>query len=86
MSTTMRKQSKIFIHTIYHNTTYAYPEAEIVVPPSTAVLFHCCRGGGVSQVMVTTDKHQRDRWIRPLQRSLQVSFLTFSKRSPWGDR
>lgn len=38
----------------------AYPKAEIVVPPSFAVLLHCRWGGGVAQVMVSTDKYQRD--------------------------
>lgn len=38
--------------------TFAYPEAEIVITPSTAVLCHRTGGRGVSQVMVPTDKHQ----------------------------
>lgn len=57
----------------------AYPEAEIVVPPSAAVLLHCAGSGGVTQVMVSTDKHQWNGGIGPLQDCLQVSLLTFSK-------
>lgn len=54
-----------------------YPEAEIVVPPCSAVLLHCISGGGVAQVMVPADKHQWYRGVCSLQGRLQVSLLTF---------
>lgn len=56
-----------------------YPEAEVVVSPGCAVLVHWTEGGSVAQVMVSTDKHQRDGGICGLQDSLQVPYLTFPK-------
>lgn len=58
---------------------YTYPEAEIVIPPSTAVLLHCSGSRGVTQVMVPTHKHQWDCRIGPPQGHLQVSLLSLSE-------
>lgn len=62
---------------------FAYPKAEIVIPPCIAVLLHCPGGGGVAQVMVPTDKYQWDGGICALQGSLQVSLLTLSEWGVW---
>lgn len=60
-----------------------YPEAEIVVAPCFAILLHSSRCGGVAQVMVPTDKHQRDGRIYSLQGCLQVPLLTLSEWGVW---
>lgn len=62
---------------------FAYPEAEVVISPCAAVLLHCTGGGCVAQVMVPTDKHQRDGGICSLQGCLKVSLLTFSEWRVW---
>lgn len=60
-----------------------YPEAEIVVTPCFAILLHSSRCGGVAQVMVPADKHQRDGGVCSLQGCLQVPLLTFSEWVVW---
>lgn len=60
-----------------------YPEAEIVIAPCFAILLHSSRCGGVAQVMVPTDKHQRDGGVCSLQGCLQVPLLTLSEWGVW---
>lgn len=63
-----------------------YPKAEIVIPPAVTVLLHRTGGWGVAQVMIPTDKHQRDGGISSSQRSLQVTLLLFFIGTAWKEQ
>lgn len=54
-----------------------HPEAEVVVTPSPAEVLHGAGGGGVPDVVVPANEHQRDGGVRPLQGLLQVPLLAF---------
>lgn len=59
----------------FHLTLATNPEAEVVVSPGVAELGYSLWGGCVTQVMVTTDKHQRDGGVCAPQSHLQVPLL-----------
>lgn len=61
--------------TVSHLPLATHPEAEVVVSPGIAELGCSLRGGCVTQVMVLTDKHQRDGGVCTPQSHLQVPRL-----------